>query len=178
MVGPLAACEFSGSRLRREWDNASNFIAVGVATPGVYEFQLTVSGPDGQTASSVVNVLAPLPQVSFAIPAFASKTPYVGGPVYLAAAGQDQAFPESSLTYTWYPISIPRGASAPKFSSNGSNRSKLVSVSFTTPGTYSFRVAALNPFSQVASSDVTVVVGPRRSVTVKSTGKKSSGSKA
>ena len=83
----------------------------------------------------------------------------VGGAVYLAVVGADQGFPESALTYTWYPTSIPSGASIPTFSSNGTNGSKLVAVAFTKPGKYTFRVAIDNPFSKITYSDVTIVVG-------------------
>ena len=122
--------------------------------------------------TSDVTVIAGLPQASIAVPAFATPIAYVGGPVNLGAVGQDQAFDESDLTYTWSTVAEPAKAVSPKFSRNGTNASKLTAVTFATPGTYTFRVTVLNPFYQPATSDVTVVVGPRRTITTKSTGGK------
>jgi len=141
--------------------NASKLIGAGIAAPGLYGFRVTITAPDGQSVTSDVAVVATLPRPSAAIPAFASPAPVVGKAVFLGVVGADQAFPESALTYTWTSIGVPRGASSPHFSSNATNGSKFVAVAFSKPGTYTFRVAIKDPFAQVATSDVTIVVGTR-----------------
>ena len=138
--------------------NASKLIAQGIAYPGTYGFRVKITAPDGQSVISDVSVLATVPQPLVAVPAFASPNQAVGGGNFLGVVGTDQAFPASDLTYTWFPIALPAGATAPTLSGNGTNRTNLISVAYSKPGTYSFRVVIVNPFEQSIYSDVTVNV--------------------
>ena len=61
----------------------------------------------------------------------------------------------------WAAIGVPPGVPVPSFSRNGTSASSLVGVSFARSGVYTFRVTIVNPFGQVATSDVAVAVGAR-----------------
>ena len=141
--------------------NACKLVAVGIAQPGTYTFRVTISDPLGQSTASDVTIAVGVPVPKIVIPAFSSASPNVGSPVLLGVIGSDPLFAESSLTYRWTTVAVPSGAGLPRFSSNATNGSKLVSLNLTKPGTYKFRVLVTNPFGEVASSDLTIVVAPR-----------------
>ncbi len=138
--------------------NASKLVSVAVATPGPYTFQVAVEATDGSYMLSRVTVEATVPGPRIVVGAFSSASPTVGALNQLAVVGTDDIFPESALGYTWFSIARPAGASAPTFSSNGTNASKLVSVSYSKPGTYVFDVVVVDPAGQAALSIETVVV--------------------
>ena len=140
--------------------NPSKLVAVGIARAGLYTFQVAIADPDGQVATSDVTISVTLPVPSIAIAPFFSTSPKAGTPLMLGVLGNDPAFTESSLTYTWAAIATPSGAPSPTFSSNFTNGSKLESVKFSRPGTYRLRVAVANPFGEITLSDVTVIVAP------------------
>ena len=152
--------------------SASGLVPVAIAAPGAYGFRVTIAGPDGQTATSQVAVIASIPQVAITVPAVASAAPYIGGPLLLAVGAKDQAFADSALTYTWATILKPANAKAPAFAANGTNAAKLTSVSVKTPGLYAFEVTVKNPFSQVTRSivDVQVAARPTSVVKIRTTG--------
>ncbi len=145
---------------------AARLVAVGIAAPGLYSFRVTITSIDGQAVTSDVTVAASTPVPTVAVRPFATASQVIGGTDTLAALGTDPAFPGSSLTYTWSVIGVPKGAPRPTIRPNGSNAAGQVTVSYARTGTYTFRVAIANPFAQVVTADVTVVVGaaPRRIV--------------
>ena len=151
----------------RNGTNDAKLTPVGIAAPGDYGFRLSVTGPDGQVATSDVAVKATIPRVSVAVPIVSPAKARVGKPIQLRADAVDEAFSESALTYSWRSVSRPARVPAPKITPNGKNSSKVVSVSLPKAGVYTFRVDVHNPASQVASSVVKVIVGPRGGTTVK-----------
>ncbi len=138
--------------------NASKLIATGIAYPGAYGFRVTIRAPDGQSVTSDEVVTATVPQPTVRVAAFASPSPRVGRAVVLGVVGGDQAFAESDLRYTWYAIGVPAGARQPTFVPNGGHGAKRVTFRPSKAGVYTFRVAIVNPFEQVTSSDVTIRV--------------------
>ncbi len=140
---------------------AAGLVSVGIAAPGSYTFRVTIADPAGRSVASDVSIVAGLPIPTVLIRASASSTPRVGSPALLSAFGSDPGFGEPALSYSWTAIGAPRGASRPTFGPNGTNASKVISVAFSRPGAYTFRVTIANPFAEAVSSDVTVVVGPR-----------------
>ncbi len=139
--------------------NATKLVSVGIATPGTYTFQVKIQAPDGQSSTSSVAVVASVPQPHVAVGAFSSIAPRAGAIAQLGVIGSDDAFPESALRYTWSTIARPAGSAAPTFSSNGTNVSKLVSVSYPRAGTYVIQVVVVNPFGQSTLSIDTITVG-------------------
>ena len=139
--------------------NATKLVSVGIVAPGSYTFRVTIQAPDGQSSASSVTVVATVPRPHIAIGAFSSAAPRAGAIPELGVIGSDDAFPESALTYTWSTLARPAGTAAPTFSSNGTNASKLVSVSYPRAGTYVVQVVVVNPFGQATLSIDTITVG-------------------
>ncbi len=138
--------------------NASKVVGVGIAASGLYDFRVTIKAPDGQAVTSDVSISAALPAPIFAAPAFTGANRTTGTPLFLGALATDPAFPESALTYTWSTVSTPARVQSPRFAINGTNQSKLTTVTLIKPGTYVFQVRATNPFGQSVTSEVSVLV--------------------
>ena len=65
---------------------------------------------------------------------------------------------EPNLTYTWTATALPGGASAPAFSTNGSNAAKDTTVTFARAGSYTFTVTVADRGGLSITSVVGVVV--------------------
>jgi hypothetical protein len=92
-----------------------------------------------------------------ATPASASPNPVTGTTTNLSVLGADDTG-ESTLTYTWSDTSEPAGASAPTYSSNGTNASKNMTATFSRAGSYTFQVVITDPAGLTVTSSVTVAV--------------------
>lgn len=88
----------------------------------------------------------------------AAITAQTDATVSLSALGADTEDAESSLTYTWS-VKSTTSSATPTFSSNGTNRSKATTVTFSEAGTYVFTVTIADTDGQKTTSSVTVTVG-------------------
>ena len=140
--------------------NASSLIGVNVRTPGAYTFRVSVTNPAGLVTTSDVSVNIGLSTPSVAVPAFSSAPPLrVGKAASLGVVGADPVYGEPSLTYKWVTLSGPSKGVGARFSTQGSNASKLVGVQFPKPGTYALQVSIKNPAGAVTRSTLVVSVG-------------------
>jgi regulation of enolase protein 1 (concanavalin A-like superfamily) len=89
--------------------------------------------------------------------AAATPSPASGTTTNLSVLGADLAG-ESTLTYTWAASTVPTGAGAPTFASNGTNASKSDVATFQRAGTYTFQVTITNGVGLSTTSSVSVVV--------------------
>jgi Ricin-type beta-trefoil lectin domain-like len=89
--------------------------------------------------------------------AAANPTTVTGKTTALSVLGADVAG-ESALTYTWSTTSVPSGAPAVTFSSNGSNASKNTTATFGKQGSYTFSVLIQFPGGFSVTSNVSVSV--------------------
>ena len=88
-----------------------------------------------------------------ATPAGASASTITGTSVNLSVLGADQGG-EAGLTYTW----ASSGPANVTFTANGSNAAKTTTATFSTAGTYTFKVLIANPSGATTTSSVTVTV--------------------
>ncbi|MBS1153921.1 MAG: hypothetical protein H6Q89_5619, partial [Myxococcaceae bacterium] len=97
---------------------------------------VTVAGADVLTGNdfSVFGANAP-PTIAF--PPHATPSPVIGTTTSLAVLGGDAIEGEQALKYQWRQTF---GVTAATFSTNNTNGSKQVTVTFTKPGAYSFAV--------------------------------------
>jgi uncharacterized lipoprotein NlpE involved in copper resistance len=109
----------------------------------------------GISAHASVTVSSPGPGV--ATPASASPSAVTGTTSNLSVLGSDPAG-ESSLTYTWAATSVPSGASAPTYSTNGTNASKNTTAALSAAGAYTFQVTITDASGLTATSSVSVTV--------------------
>src|SRR5206468_3596036 len=65
---------------------------------------------------------------------------------------------ESNLTYSWAATSIPPGASAPTYSSNGTNAAKSSTATFSKAGAYALAVTITDAGGRTTTSNVNVTV--------------------
>jgi hypothetical protein len=89
--------------------------------------------------------------------ATANPNPVTGASTGLDVLGADD-LGESNLTYTWSLVSKPQGAANPKFSSNGTNSAKSITVQFFKAGDYTFRCTITDTTGGSVFSDVAVTV--------------------
>ncbi len=94
---------------------------------------------------------------SLAVSAAAAASPVTGTSSVLSVLGDDDGG-ESNLTYTWTTASLPSGATAPTFGTNGTNAAKNTNVSFSKAGTYTFTARISDAAGLSLTSSVTVVV--------------------
>ncbi|MFO0955989.1 MAG: PKD domain-containing protein [Isosphaeraceae bacterium] len=83
-----------------------------------------------------------------------------GALVMLSVLGRD-ASGEKLLTYTWSVASMPAGAPAPTFSSNGTNGAKRTTATLGASGVYRFNVTVTDRDGQSARSTVRVSVASK-----------------
>ena len=108
------------------------------------------------TLSYTVAVANHAPTVATA--AAATPATVTGTTTALSALGADADTAESTLTYTWAATTLPSGATAPGFSTNGSNAAKNSTATFSKAGTYGFTVTIADPGGLTVTSAVSVTV--------------------
>jgi hypothetical protein len=89
--------------------------------------------------------------------AAAAPSPATGTTASLSVLGNDVAG-ESTLTYTWVATTVPSGAPAPAFASNGTNAARNDTVTFQRAGSYGFTVKITNGVGLSATSRVSLTV--------------------
>ena len=94
---------------------------------------------------------------TIATAAAASPSPITGKTTTLTALGADVAG-ESTLTYTWSATALPAGATAPVFSTNGTNSSKSTIATFSKAGAYTLKCTITYSGGYNATTSVNVTV--------------------
>lgn len=112
-----------------------------------------ISGALKGTANLTIQNGAP----AIAVAALAVVNPVIGTTAQLFVFGADDAG-ESTLKYNWTTTSLPSGATAPTFDSNGSNAASLTTVNFSKAGTYVFKATITDTSGLTVTSSVTVTV--------------------
>ena len=125
-----------------------------LASPNNYTVTATNGSVSGSATVTVLNAAAVLSAAATASPAPVTGTTTNLSALALGDTGQ------ASLTYTWSATSIPPGASAPLFSTNGTNAAKNSTATFSRAGTYTFQVTIADSGNTIVTSTVTVVVNP------------------
>ena len=115
------------------------------------------------TPTAIAAISTTPPTVATA--ATASPNPVTTTKTTLSVLGASSAG-ESTLTYSWSPLSIPSGAAIPTFSANGTNAAKTTTATFSAAGTYVFQVAITDGLNQTVTSTVTVTVSQTLTITV------------
>ena len=128
------------------------YTAPGSGSAGAATVSAAAGAASGSAAVTVTNA-AP----SFATPASASPSTVTGTTTSLSALGADDGG-ESNLTYTWAVAGTPPAAVAPTFSANGSNAAKSTTATFSSAGTYTFRVTIADAQGLSATSSRSVTV--------------------
>ncbi|MGO9110783.1 MAG: beta strand repeat-containing protein, partial [Thermoguttaceae bacterium] len=120
---------------------------------------LTLSGSDFSYTFPAysMTVLDVTQAPTIVAPAAAAPSTVTGVSTTLSALGGYNGG-ESNLTYTWSATTLPAGAAAPTFSSNGNNAAKTTKATFTMAGSYVFTVKVTDPAGQTATSSVSVTV--------------------
>ncbi len=136
----------------------------GVSSSGTYSSpaaagSATVDATSGSivgvaaiTVSATTGNLAP----TVAVAAASSPGAVIGTTANLSVLGSDDGG-ESNLTYSWAPTTVPKNASTPTFSVNGTNAAKNTVVTVALSGAYTFTVTIKDSGGLTATSAVAVV---------------------
>jgi hypothetical protein len=131
--------------------NSSSGVYTAPSNSGTATITAT-SGSITGTASVTVSNASP----TIATAAAASPSPVIGLTTALSVLGADDNG-ESNLTYTWTTSSKPAGSN-PTFSANGTNGSKISTVTFDAAGNYTFDVTISDGQGGSVTSSVSVTV--------------------
>jgi hypothetical protein len=129
---------------------------VGSATLQIVTDDVGNTGSGGPlSATSSIPITIESAYLSVATPASASPSPVAGTTTALTVLGADSSG-ESTVAYTWATTGTPPAAVA--FSANGTNAAKNTTATFTSAGTYDFRVTMTDTGGLSATSSVSVTV--------------------
>ena len=132
-------------------------LPLGIA-PGTYSLVVAPNGnPSAPLSFTVPSSADVAPTVATA--AAASPNPSTGLTTNLSVLGADSdGGGESNLTYTWTVTGSSNGVVLPGFSANGTNAAKATTATFTSAGTYAFKVYITDSYGLSATSSVSVTV--------------------
>jgi hypothetical protein len=105
--------------------------------------------------TAYVNVINANPTIT--APAAATPSPATGTTTALNVAANDDGG-AANLLFTWVATTVPGGATAPRFSVNGTNAAQNTTATFTSAGFYTFAVTINDGQGGTIASSVNVTV--------------------